>query len=136
MPFRTQTKRVATKYGNQKVGCTQGHSHRSKLEASVCQILFLREKAKEIVVLQVEDHIKLSDAEIVYVADFKCMNLHTSELFWVEAKGFAAPTWPIKKKLWKFYGPGKLEIWTGHYNSPTLSETIAPKTKSPLARIN
>lgn len=108
-------------------GCAYGFSHRSKLEAAVCQIVFLREKAGEIVHLQHEDHIYLTDARIGYVADFKVQDSITGEVFWIESKGFANDTWPIKKRLYKTYGPGKLEIWTGYHTRPVLTETIVPK---------
>lgn len=115
------------KFGNTLSVCQLGHSHRSKLEGAVCQILQLRVKAKEIEILQVEDHIYLTDARIGYVPDFKCRYVETGEVFWVEAKGYANDRWPTIKKLYKFYGPGCLEIWTGNHRNPVLSETIIPK---------
>ena len=115
------------KFKNQRSTCELGHSHRSQLEASVCQILQLREKAGELKIVQVEDHVYLSKARIGYIPDFKCQYTSTSEYFWVEAKGFANDRWPIKKKLWKFYGPGSLEIWMGKHTNPQLVETIIPE---------
>jgi hypothetical protein len=106
--------------------CALGHSHRSKLEGSVCQILQLRQKAGELKIVQVEDHVYLTRARIHYVPDFKCKDLASGEFFWVEAKGFANDRWPMKKKLWKFYGPGALEIWKGTHQRPMLDETIVP----------
>lgn len=117
------------KIGNHRALCALGHSHRSKLESSVCQILQFRQKAGEIEILQVEDHIYLTDARIGYVADFKCRYVKIDEVFWVEAKGYANDTWPIKKKLYKFYGPGPLEIWTGVHLNPVLTEVIFPKKR-------
>lgn len=117
------------KMGNARMTCALGHSHRSKLEGSVCQILQLRAKAGEIEILQVEDHIHLSAARIGYVADFKCKYVKTGEEFWVEAKGFANDRWPMKKKLYKFYGPGPLEIWVGSHLNPRLDEVIIPKAE-------
>lgn len=106
--------------------CAQNHSHRSKLESSVCQILHLRQAAGEIKVLQAEDHVFLTEARIGCVPDFKCQFVLTGETFWVEAKGFANDRWPIIKKLWKYYGPGLLEIWGGSHLNPKLMETIDP----------
>lgn len=114
------------KMGNTNSTCSLNHSHRSKLESAVCEILRLRELAGEIKILQVEDHLYLSLARIGYVADFKCLDVATNKEFWVEAKGFANDRWPMKKKLYKFYGPGALQIWTGDYRRPVLSETIVP----------
>lgn len=114
----------SAKIGNEKVSL-DGHSFGSKLEAAVYQILKLRIAAKEIQTIQVQDHIYLSDARIGYVADFKC-TLSDGSFLWVEAKGYANDRWPMKKKLYKFYGPGPLEIWTGTYHRPVLTEIIIP----------
>ena len=122
-----QSKKNAQKYGNESSLCALGHSHRSRLESAVCQILQLRAKAGEIEILQVEDHIYLSEARIGYVADFRCRYMKTGQIFLVEAKGYPNDCWPMKKKLYKFYGEHPLEIWTGTYRNPQLSETIVPK---------
>lgn len=118
------------KMGNTRMTCALGHSHRSKLEGAVCQMLQLREKAGELVIEQVEDHVYLTRARIGYVPDFRCRSVATGEVFWVEAKGYENDRWPMKKKLWKHYGPGMLEIWKGTHSRPVLSETVVPK---PLA---
>lgn len=122
------------KYGNTFSTCKLGHSHRSKLESSVCAILQLREKAGEIRIDQAEDHICLCGpkehdcpGKIDYVADFRCTDLATGETFWVEAKGYANDRWPMKKRLYKHYGPGRLEIWRGTATRPFLDETILPR---------
>ena len=114
------------KMGQTKVSL-DGYSFASKLEASVYGILKLREKAGEIKILQVQDHIYLTIARIGYIPDFKCLDLKTNEEFHVEAKGYPNDTWPLKKKLWKFYGPGRLEIWTGSHVNPALTEVITPR---------
>lgn len=118
--------RTRKKYGNTHTGA-DGHSFHSKLEASVYQILKLREKAGELEILQTQDHVYLSQARIGYVPDFRCRYLANGALFWVEAKGFETEKWPMIKKLWRFYGPGPLEIWKGTHMNPKLIETIVPK---------
>ncbi len=111
------------KFGNQRV--TNGsYSFASKLEASVYTMLKARENSDEIQILQVQDHVYLTKARIHYIPDFKCMDKKTNEVFWVEAKGYANDRWPMKKKLWKFYGPGKLEIWKGTHLRPYLDEVV------------
>lgn len=127
--FPKRKKDQTAKFGNQNSTCALGHSHRSKLESSVCQILQLRAKAGEIEILQVEDHIYLSEAKIGYVADFKCLFLETQDTFHVEAKGYANDRWPTIKKLYQVYGPDPLEIWTGNHRNPQLTETIFPKER-------
>jgi hypothetical protein len=110
--------------------CRHGHKHRSKLEASVCQVLHLRKKAGEIKDIKVEDHIYLTDARIGYVVDFRCTT-SDGKLFWVEAKGHPNDTWAIKKKLWRIYGPGPLEIWMGTHQDPGLDEIIEAQDVNP-----
>lgn len=117
------------KYGNEKTEL-DGYSFGSMLEASIYQMLKYRALAHELTIDQVQDHVHLSLARILYVPDFKCMSLTTHEPFWVEAKGFEAPRWPTIKKLWKFYGPGPLEIWKGDHRNPRLVETIIPHIRS------
>lgn len=117
------------KFGNTPSLCVSGHSHRSKLESVVCGILKGRQDSGEIRIDQVEEHIKLSDAEIVYIADWKCWDVQASEPFWVEAKGFESQRWPIILKLWRHYGPGRLEIWRGDHSNPFLHETVIPRRR-------
>lgn len=109
---------------------TDGRSFASKLEAAVYQMIKFREMAGELELLQCQDHVRLTDAEILYIPDFKCLNLKTGEVMWIEAKGFANDVWPLKKRLWKTYGPGVLEIWGGYYTRPTLLEIITPRGPS------
>lgn len=123
MPWR---KYSATKYGATKVEAN-GLTFSSKLEESVYQIILLREKAGEIKLSQCQHKIYLTEARIGYVADFYCEDLPSGIPFWIEAKGFITERWGIVKKLYKFYGPGKLEIWGGNYRNPQLIETITPK---------
>lgn len=111
------------KFKNKKV-LTDGHSFGSKLESSVYTILKSRENAGEIEVLQCQDHVYLTDARILYIPDFKCVYKKNNEIFWVEAKGIETPEWRIKLRLWRHYGPGKLEIYKGTHIRPFLSETI------------
>ena len=119
---------LGKKYGNIKAKL-DGYSFGSMLEGMVYLILKDRARKGEIEILQLQDHVYLSDAEIEYIPDFKCRDLKTGEEFWVEAKGYANEKWPIKKKLWRYYGPGKLEIWMGTHDSPYLKEVIVPKVR-------
>jgi hypothetical protein len=114
----------SAKIGNTKVSF-DGYSFASKLEGSVYQLLKLRMYAGEIKSIQPQDHIYLTKARIGYIVDFKC-TLMNGETLHVEAKGYPNETWPIKKKLWKFYGKNPLEIWGGSYLGPKLMETIIP----------
>lgn len=112
--------------GNTRSTCALGHSHRSKLEHAVCAIIQLRQKAGELELLQVEDHVLIS-GWYRYVPDFKCRDLKTGEVFWIEAKGYANDRWPSTKRGWKHAGPGKLEIWGGSHANPKLVDVVIPR---------
>lgn len=125
----------SSKFGNLTSLCQMGHSHRSKLESAVCAMIGLRQRAGEIELIQVEAHVHLTAARIAYVADFKCMDLKTGQLIYIEAKGLALPVFNIKKRLWKHYGPARLEIWGGTHTRPRLIETIDPVVSPPEALV-
>lgn len=119
--------RGKAKYSNKASVCQLGHSHRSGLETSVCAMLQRREREHEIVLEQVEDHVYLTDARILYIPDFRCRNVKTCLSFYVEAKGFETPEWRIKRRLYQHYGRHPLEIWMGTAARPFLKEIIIPK---------
>lgn len=115
---------MKNKFGNIET-IVDGIKFSSKLEAAVYQMLELRRKSGEFSTLQIQDHLYLTRARIGYIADFKCSGASILP-FWVEPKGRENDRWPIKKKLFKYYGPGVLEIWKGTYNKPYLDEVIKP----------
>lgn len=119
-------RRSKNKMGNVASACQQGHSHRSKLESAVCGLIHLRERAGELKLVQAECNVHLSRAKILYIADFKCVDLKTGEDIYIEAKGMVGPRWPTIKKLWKAYGLGRLEVWRGTHTRPYLDEVIEP----------
>jgi hypothetical protein len=116
-----------SKFGSTRVRSDDGYTFASKLEASVYKILKMRKLSGEIEVTQNQSNIHLTDAKILYIPDFKCLYKKSNETFWVEAKGFETAEWRIKRRLWKAYGPGKLEIWMGSHLKPFLKEILIPK---------
>jgi Protein of unknown function (DUF1064) len=115
------------KFGAEKATLDE-YSFSSKLEAAVYQLLKFRLAAKEIENIEVQQHVYLSDARILYVPDFKCTDREGNSIY-CEAKGFEGERWPTIKKLWKHYGPAPLEIFKGSYKAPQLIETIFPVKK-------
>lgn len=99
----------------------------SKFEAAVYEYLLFRELAKEISEIKRQQTVYLTDAKIAYKVDFSYHDLKSEKTIWVEAKGFPTDVWRLKKRLWAIYGPGPLEIFTGNYKKPSLTETILPK---------
>lgn len=106
-----------------KAARTNGFS--SKLENAVHEILLLREKAGEISDIKCQQSVKLTEAQISYRTDFSFVT-KDNKTCWVEAKGYEGETWRLKKKLWKYYGPGPLEIYKGSFTKPFLDEVIIP----------
>jgi hypothetical protein len=80
--------------------------------------------------LKCQDRVKLTDAEIVYVADFTAWDVQLNQQVWYEAKGFQTPEWKIKLRLWRCYGPGILRIYMGSAKSFKMHEEVIPRTIS------
>src|ERR1035437_3012186 len=123
--YKRRQDKKAGKYKNQRVKAP-GQSFDSQLEASVHQILLLRERAGEIRNIRSQVTLKLTRAGIGYRVDFVATDCKTGQDFGIEAKGFPTEVWGIKKRLYKYYGPFFLEIWTGTHMNPRLTETIIP----------
>lgn len=104
-----------------------GHFCASKLEASVGQILHLREKAKVINDIRYQVQTWLTDARIGWKVDFSFWERSDEQRVYCEAKGIETSDYRIKLKLWRVYGPGPLEIWKGTYQNPQLVEVIYPR---------
>jgi hypothetical protein len=114
------------KYSRERTSL-DGYSFASKLEAALYQTLKLMERAGELQIKNVQDHVLLSKAEIKYIPDFKVWEPEQKRHAWHEAKGFETEKWPLIKKLWAAYGPGPLYIWKGTYRQLNLVERIIPK---------
>lgn len=115
------------KYGNSKVeGTTPGHWFDSKSEKALHTLLSLRERAGEISALSHHPGtVHLTEAKIGYRPDFSF--IENGETIYAEMKGFETEPWRIKKKLWTYYGPGRLQIWKQGSGGPILVDTVSPK---------
>lgn len=107
-----------------------GYSFASQMEAAGYLMLKAREQAGEIVVEKVQDRVFLTDADIEYRPDFKCRVVATDEIFWVEIKGFETTDWRIKLRLWRHYGPGRLDVYKGSAKNLRLYESVIPVPKT------
>lgn len=122
-----------SKFGSKKVE-RDGYWFSSMLECSVYGILKLRQAAGEIEIIKLQDSLRLARGCIWYIADFKCLDLKSNEVFWVEAKGnYPNHRWPTVKRAWKEFGPGILQIYMGSHQRPFLKQTIVPKDKNEKA---
>lgn len=87
-----------------------GRSFASKGEAQLYDYLIVKQRAKEISDLKCQVSVYLTNARILYIPDFSY--LEYGEKVWAEFKGFETAIWRIKRRLWKHYGPGRLEVYT------------------------
>jgi hypothetical protein len=123
---------VRNKYGAKKTTCSLGHPHPSALEASVCEILILREKAGDIRELKYQSTVHLAFG-IKWKVDWEfeqCQNSSNNiECEWVQR--FAETRdYRLKLRMWKNgCGPAPIEIWKGSARRPMLVETIWPEAK-------
>lgn len=104
-----------------------GRSFASKLEAAVYDLLLLREKVGEVREIMQQPTIYITEARIGMRPDYSAIDVKTDELFYIEAKGHESDVWKIKLKLYRWYGPAKLEIYKGTYARPKLDEVVVPK---------
>lgn len=124
-PFRPG---ALSKYGNKIASSSNGQSFSSQAERDLYELLMLMERAGEIQDIQVQDHVYLTEARILYIADFKYRNLISGEEEWAEMKGFETDVWRIKRRLWiAGYGPGCLKVYKKSGVRVYLAETINPK---------
>lgn len=120
-------KRGKNKYGAKKVEHA-GLAFDSQLERALFDQLSLRQIAGEIQSLTHHPAtVYLTEARVIYKPDFAFINAISGEKEWAEAKGFPTPSWAIKKRLWKTYGPGRLHIYGGSASRLTLLEVLNPK---------
>ncbi len=94
-----------------------GITFASRAEAALYQDLTLQKIA-----FTCQEKVYLTKANILFKPDFK----EISKAVYFEMKGAETATWRIKRKLWKFYGPGILLVYKMKGNKPYLFETITP----------
>lgn len=103
----------------------------SRLEASVYQLLKLRERAGEVENIQCQVTVTLKekcptcgDEPLRWKVDFSYWDPRTNSTVYVEAKGLETNHFKKQKKWFKTNRIGKLEIWKGSHEKPYLSEVI------------
>lgn len=125
--------RVKTNKYNAKIVAADGKGNPggSMLERSVLALYRIEERAGHIAELRHQHQVRYTEADITWRLDFSFMR-HGVQ-WYGEAKGFATEDYKLKKKLWRVYGLGPLEIWEGDAQRPRLVETIFPsKLEKPL----
>lgn len=84
------------------------------------------ERDNEIKILKLQDPIKLTKANIVFIVDFKVFDIKLNKEIWCEFKGVEPPVYRIKRRLWKAYGPGVLRVYKSKGTGVILIEEIIP----------
>ncbi len=112
------------KYGNQKSSSSDGRSFSSKLERALYELLQQGVLDGRYSDLQCQDHVYLTEARILYIPDFRFFDEANKIMRWAEAKGFETDVWRIKRRLWKHYGPGPLDVWKGSEKNLKLVEIL------------
>lgn len=120
-------RKLNQKYGATRSKCMMLHNHASKLEAAVCNILFKLESDGKIIDITQQPCIKMTEAEISWKVDFSFLNKENGLIEYAEAKGFETSDYLIKKKLWYYYGAGKLYIYKGSHSRVNIAEIINVK---------
>lgn len=118
--------RPKLKYGNTHVKSHDGYSFDSKLEAALYDHLKALEAVGKIRDIRVKPNVYLTRARVLMIPDFMAYDIEVGLDSYYEAKGMETDVWRIKKRLWRFYGPGILHIYRGHYKRLTGPETIVP----------
>jgi hypothetical protein len=118
------------KYGASKTE-VDGILFHSKLEAELYMNFKFMEKAKLIEIIKMQENVKLTRASIILRVDFTIKDLKTNEITWDEAKGEETTDYRIKRKLWLYYGPGKLNVWERYPGGGLrIREVLVPKHES------
>lgn len=95
------------KYRNTWVEC-DGIRFHSKAERDFYIVLKNLESIGAVKLLELQPKVYMTDAKILYKPDF--LIEEKDQLVYVDVKGMETPVFKIKKKLWKFYGNGKLRL--------------------------
>ena len=72
--------------------------------------------------IALQPKIYLTRAKILYKPDFECDGVY------YEMKGFATPSFNLKKRLWTYYGAGNLHIFKMKGSKPALDEIVFLET--------
>lgn len=126
-------RRRKNKFGAIRTQCIKKHTHASKLESAVCDMITTKEMLGEWKLLNTEKTLHLGPTNYSYRVDFELED-SKGDPFWIEAKGSErAGRWPETKKQWQCFGPGRLEVWkSGKQGRVYLDKVIIPNVKKTM----
>jgi len=120
---RFQKSNTKKKYRNVFVE-QSGHKFASKTEAAYYAELQLRERAGILKIKELQPAIKMTRAQIKYVADFAIEE--NGREVWIDVKGFSNAVFNLKKRLYKKYGEHNLRIIKKTRFGFEIEEEITP----------
>ena len=125
-------KKKASKYGAKRTLCSENHPHPSGLEASVCELLILRQRAKEIRNLKWQHTVHLGSG-IKWKVDWSFERAPDWHPMLAEAKGVEGRDYRMKLKMYQNGGGTcPIEIWKGSAARPRIVEVVVPKAASDI----
>lgn len=126
--FSKKAYKKKSRYGNVKV-VYNGIKFDSIGESHCYQFYELQQRAGEIAELKTQPKTYLTDAKILYKPDLVFKDLKTGKIVYVDYKGRRTTAFQIKRRLWKYYGPGTLILCDGYGLNIRIIETIIPVGK-------
>jgi predicted nuclease of restriction endonuclease-like RecB superfamily len=107
---------------------TAGRSFASKAEAVVFQHLKALEDMAAILDLKCQVQVYLTESKILMKPDFSF--LRAGVRVYAECKGFETAVYRIKRRLWRHYGPGSLEVYVVQRGAVVLKEIVKSKART------
>lgn len=118
-------KNSRSKYGNQKV-VYNGIKFDSIGECDCYKFYELHQRAGVIRNLSTQPKVYLTDAKILYKPDLLFYENQINQWIYVDYKGRRTTAFQLKRRLWKYYGPGPLILCNGYGLNIKIIETIMP----------
>ncbi len=117
------------KFGAKRTS-VDGETFPSRLEANLYTHLKIQQVGGYITDLKRHGTVMLSDAKVSYKPDFQAFHVEHSEQVYYEAKGMETDRWRLVKKLWKYYGPGRLFVYKANWKGVYVDEEIIPSGRT------
>ena len=73
------------------------------------------ERGGQVKIIELQPKVNMTKAKILYKPDF--LIEVDGHQYYVDVKGHATPTFNLKARLWKQYGPGPLWVVATDFNS-------------------
>lgn len=105
--IRKKFSNTKSKYRNEKT-TVDGIEFDSKAEAECYHMLRLMERAGQTKIIELQPKVYLTDARILYIADF--LIEENGQRIYIDVKGHRTKDFNLKFRLWRHYGVGTLRL--------------------------